>query len=95
MSVDREVFSADAEREEDDATSVGAKQTRLARLMSCPLEDYAVDLLCRVEVGARGGWPGAQWALQRLEVGLDLADAGACADRLLDALGDGECFLQA
>src|ERR1035437_1517223 len=90
VSIDQGGLGADAEREEDDATGLGAKQRCPARLGARPLKDYALDLPHRVEVRARGGWAGDQRALQGLQVCLYLAHAGASADRLLDALSDRE-----
>jgi hypothetical protein len=92
-SIDQGGLGAEAKREEDDATGLGAKQLRPTWLLARPLQDDALDLPDRVEVGARGGWTGAQRALHGLEVCLHLIDAGAGPNRLLDALSDRERFL--
>ena len=94
VSIDQGGLSTDAEREEDDAAGIGAKQLCPARLLARPLPDDALDLPYRFEVRARSGWTGAQRALHGLQVCLYLTDAGAGADRLLDALGDRERFPQ-
>ena len=78
----------DREGEEQHAPGLGGEQLEPLGLPARAFAHESPDLAPGGPVGVRVGGALCERALERLQVGLHVLDAGPRADRLLDALGD-------